>query len=39
MICELIVKFTVEQESAPGLQALRLHKIYVASNIEFSQNF
>lgn len=39
MICELIVKFTVEQESVPGLQALSLHKIYVARDVEFSQNF
>lgn len=29
MICELVVKFTVEQESAPGLQVLSLHKIYM----------
>lgn len=38
MICELIVKITVEQESAPGLQVLSLHKICVASDVEFSQN-
>lgn len=37
MIWELIVKFTVEQESAPSLQALSLHKIYVASDNVFTE--